>query len=68
MLAVKTARGYMSSFADSDPSPEQLKRNLELMRNAVDEVVIGEKRRTKGDQKQLKKKKVHGIKMRNHHY
>ena len=66
MLAAKTARGYMSSFADSDPCPEQIKRNLELMRNAVDEVVVGEKRRTKG--KQLMKKKVHGIKMRNHHY
>ena len=61
----------MSSFADSDPRPEQVKRNLELMRNAVDEVVVGEKRRTTGGQKQLegkKKKKVHGIKMRNHHY
>ena len=65
MLACKAARGCRSSLTGTDPSPEQIKHNLDVMRKAADEFVVGEKRVPVGGQKQLEKKKkrkekVHG--------
>ena len=48
MLASKAARGCMSSFTDTDPSPEQIKRNIDVMRKAADEVVVSENRGIRG--------------------
>ena len=60
----------MSSFTDTDPSPEQIKRNIDVMRKAADEVVVSENRGIRGGKKnrEKKEKKVHGEKRRIHHY
>ena len=57
MLASKAARGCMSSFTDTDPSPEQIKRNIDVMRKAADEVVVSENRGIRGGKKIERKKK-----------
>ena len=71
MLACKAARGCRSLLTDTDPSPEQIKHNLDVMRKAADEFVVGEKRLTVGGQKKKRmkrKEKLHGKKRRIHRY
>ena len=57
MLVSKAARGCMSSFTDTHPSPEQIKRNIDVMKKAADEVVVSENRGIRGGQKQIECKK-----------
>ena len=58
----------MSSFQDINPSPEQIKRNIDVMQKAADEAVVSEIRGTRGPKKKReRKKKLHGKKRRMHH-
>jgi hypothetical protein len=57
----------MSSFTDTDPSPKQIKCNIDVMRKAADEVVVSENRGIRGN-REKKEKKVPGEKRRIHHY
>ena len=56
MLAYKAAHSCLSSFS-TDPSPDQIKRNIDVMKKAADNVVINARRQNqdKGEGKMKRK-------------
>ena len=65
MLAYNAAHRCLRSFT-TDSSPDQIKRNIDVMKKAADDVVVNEIRERRGPKqdKDEVKKKQHGQKRR----
>ena len=66
MLVYNAAHRCLRSFT-TDSSPDQIKRNIDVMKKAADDVVVNkirERRGSKQDKDEVKKKKQHGQKRR----